>query len=223
MSVSQWIVFAIEIIGTMAFASSGAMVGIKKKMDIFGVNVLGITTAIGGGIIRDLVLGIHPPETFKNPVYVCVAIATSCILFIVAYMNQQILESDWMVRYEKIMIAMDAIGLGAFTVIGIYVALDKSQNPTSFLLIFVGMITGIGGGMLRDIMAGMTPFVFVKHIYASASMIGAIVCVVLLKLLPLDIPALILGAATTVIVRLLAAHYHWNLPRVEGQKEKGIE
>lgn len=214
MGITEWIEFIIEIIGTVAFASSGALIGIKKNMDIFGINVLGITTAIGGGIIRDVVLGIHPPGTFRDPVYVIAAIITSCLLFIVVYFNQQILESEWMVRYEKMMITMDAIGLGAFTVIGIFVAIHQTDIQSNFLLIFVGMVTGIGGGMLRDIMAGMTPFVFVKHVYACASMIGAIICIILMNVMQSEITAMIIGAVVVVVIRLLAARYRWNLPRI---------
>lgn len=207
------IVFLIEMIGTVAFASSGAMVGIRKNMDIFGVNMLGITTAVGGGIIRDLVLGATPPRTFKDPVYILVSMVTSCLLFICVYFNKQFLESKWMAQYERLMMTLDAIGLGAFTVMGIYVAIHRPDKKSALLLIFVGMVTGIGGGMLRDVMAGMTPFVFVKHVYACASMVGAIVCVALLQWID-EVPAMIIGAAVIVVIRLLAARFRWNLPRI---------
>lgn len=207
------IVFLIEMIGTVAFASSGAMVGIRKNMDIFGVNMLGITTAVGGGIIRDLVLGATPPRTFKDPVYILVSMVTSCLLFICVYFNKQFLESKWMAQYERLMMTLDAIGLGAFTVMGIYVAIHRPDKKSVLLLIFVGMVTGIGGGMLRDVMAGMTPFVFVKHVYACASMVGAIVCVALLQWID-EVPAMIIGAAVIVVIRLLAARFRWNLPRI---------
>lgn len=216
MNFSAAIVFIIEIIGTIAFASSGAMVGIRKNMDIFGVNVLGITTAIGGGIIRDLVLGLHPPGTFKNPVYVLSAIITSCLLFLIVYFNKQWIESRWMMRYERIMLTMDAVGLGAFTVIGIHTAVNEAHMTSVFLLIFVGMVTGIGGGMLRDMMAGMTPFVFVKHVYACASLVGAVLCTAVRYFLSNDAAAMVIGAAAVVIIRLLAAHFRWNLPRIRG-------
>ena len=207
------IVFLIEMIGTVAFASSGAMVGIRKNMDIFGVNMLGITTAVGGGIIRDLVLGATPPRTFKDPVYILVSMVTSCLLFICVYFNKQFLESKWMAQYERLMMTLDAIGLGAFTVMGIYVAIHRPDKKSALLLIFVGMVTGIGGGMLRDVMSGMTPFVFVKHVYACASMVGAIVCVALLQWID-EVPAMIIGAAVIVVIRLLAARFRWNLPRI---------
>jgi len=213
MSVSELIVFIIEMTGTVAFASAGAMVGIRKNMDIFGVNVLGITTAVGGGIIRDLIIGATPPATFKNPVYIVVSVVTSCLLFTCIYFNKRFLESKWMVQYERLMMALDSIGLGAFTVIGIYAAVRRPDKKSDLLLIFVGVVTGIGGGMMRDIMTGTMPFVFVKHVYACASMVGAIVCILLMKVTD-QVPAMITGAVTVIVIRLLAAHYRWNLPRI---------
>lgn len=217
MGITDNIVFIIEIIGTIAFASSGAMIGIRKNMDAFGVCVLGITTAIGGGIIRDLVLGIHPPKTFQNPVYVLISILISLILFFFVYFNKQILESEWMARYEKVMSISDSVGLGAFTVIGIDTALHVNDDFGWFLLIFVGMVTGIGGGMMRDIMAGLMPYVFVKHIYAIASLVGAVVCIALTRAAHVNYAAaMVIGALIVIIIRILAAYYKWNLPRIQG-------
>lgn len=217
MSLTEKIVLIIEIVGTIAFASSGAMIGIRKNMDVFGVNVLGITTAIGGGIIRDLVLGIHPPKTFQNPLYVLISIGISMVLFFFVYFNKHILESRFMTIYEKVMSISDAIGLGAFTVIGINTAFRVNENHGWFLLIFVGMITGIGGGMLRDVMAGLMPYVFVKHIYAVASLIGAVVCIALARLEHVnDAAAMVIGAVVVIVIRMLASYYKWNLPRIQG-------
>ena len=205
--------FIIEIIGTVAFASSGALIGIRKNMDIFGINVLGITTALGGGLIRDLVLGINPPTMFRNSVYVIAAVLTSCVLFLIVRLKQELLGSRFMELYERLMNVMDAIGLGAFTVIGINTALKVGYEST-FLLLFVGLITGIGGGMLRDIMAGTTPFVFVKHVYACASIAGAVVCLALRTVWTMSM-AMIAGAVVVIIIRILATRYRWNLPKVQ--------
>ena len=145
---TEMLVFIIEIIGTVAFASSGAMVGIRKKMDVLGVIVMAVMTAVGGGIIRDLVLGIHPPNTFKNPIYVEYSVLTAVILFIVFYIKKQMLDSKALFYYEKIMILLDAIGLGAFTVIGVETAYEIGFVHHRFLLLFVGVITGVGGGIV---------------------------------------------------------------------------
>lgn len=211
---TAWIEYMIEIIGTVAFASSGALIGINKNMDIFGVNVLGITTAIGGGIIRDVILGIHPPGTFRDPVFVVSSIVTSSLLFLIVYFNKKLLESRWMMIYDKVMLTMDAIGLGAFTVIGVYTAVAQGEMKSTFLLIFVGMVTGIGGGMMRDVMAGQMPFVFVKHVYAVASLAGAVVCIVMLRTIGEESLAMITGALVVIVIRMLAAYFRWNLPRI---------
>ena len=213
MNYSESIIYIFELIGTVAFASSGAMVGIRKNMDIFGVNMLGIMTAVGGGCIRDIILGITPPKMFQNFSYVGASILISCILFSVFYVNQRLLASRFLERYERIMMSLDAIGLGVFTVMGIRTAIGISCEENIFLLIFVGTVTGIGGGMLRDIMAGMTPFVFVKHVYAIASILGAVSYIILRNYFR-DIVSVFIGAAVVIIIRLLAAHFHWNLPRI---------
>lgn len=213
MSYSRFVVYIIEMIGTVAFASSGAMIGIRKNMDIFGINVLAVTTALGGGLIRDLVLGINPPNMFRDSSYALVSVITACLLFLLFRLRQQLLESQFVERYEKWMNVMDAIGLGAFTVIGIDTALGVGYDSI-FLLLFVGVITGIGGGMIRDIMAGQTPFVFVKHVYACASIAGAVACLILRSFMG-NTPSMILAAILVVVIRFLAAHYRWNLPRVQ--------
>jgi uncharacterized membrane protein YeiH len=201
----------LEIIGTVAFAVSGAMTGLAKKMDIFGVVILGLTTAVGGGAIRDIILGLTPPAMFTNPIYAAVAAVVSVIVFLPAVRR-------WLTAYSRasdlVMLVMDSLGLGVFTVVGIQRAYTATDHRGFFLLVFVGVVSGVGGGLMRDVMAGNTPYIFVKHVYASASILGAILCVVLWQ--PLGATtAMVLGAAVILAVRLLAAHYHWSLPRAE--------
>ena len=207
------IVLVLEIIGTIAFASSGTMVGIRKKMDIFGVLVLGVTTAVGGGCIRDLILGIHPPRMFQNFIYVGTAIGTSLLIFLVLYKKRKLLEGSFIKTYEQIMNAFDAIGLGVFTVVGIQTTLTVSGDSNIFLLIFVGVITSVGGGVLRDVLTGSMPFIFVKHIYASASLVGAILYVILHNRIN-HIVAMVISMGIVILIRFLAAKYRWNLPRI---------
>lgn len=199
----------LEIIGTVAFAVSGAMTGLSKKMDIFGVVILGLTTAVGGGMIRDLVLGLTPPAMFTNPIYAAVAAVVSVIVFLPAVRR-------WLTAYgrvrEILMLVMDSLGLGVFTVVGIQRAYTATDHRGMFLLVFVGVVSGVGGGLLRDVMAGQTPYIFVKHVYASASIIGAILCAALWAPLGATM-AMILGASVILAIRLLAAHYHWSLPK----------
>ena len=203
------ILLVLEIIGTIAFAVSGAIVGIQKKMDIFGVSILGLTTAVGGGVLRDLILNITPPAAFRTPVFALIAIMISIIIFI-----KPIHPSIWEVHvvYEKTLLVMDSIGLGLFTVVGIQVAKSSNADTNLFLETFVGVLTGVGGGLLRDVFAGLTPSIFVRNFYASASIIGAWLCVLLWPYLG-DNASMFVGAASIVILRLLAAYFHWNLPR----------
>lgn len=204
-------ILVIEILGTIAFAASGAMTGIQKKMDVFGVTILGLTTAVGGGIIRDILIGNIPPQTFRNPIYATIAILTAIAIFLLGYCGKLIYNTK---AYEFLTFVMDSLGLGIFTVVGISTALQTSAEFGNFLLLFVGVITGVGGGVLRDILAGNTPYIFVKHIYACASLAGALVCVYSIPYLGLHI-AMIVGAVVVVLIRFLSAHYKWNLPRIE--------
>lgn len=206
-------VFIMEIVGTIAFASAGAMVAVEKEMDLLGVCVLGMTTAVGGGMIRDLILGVNPPVMFQNPVYALVAIAFSMLVFIVAYYNHKLQESRLYVAYDRLMLVCDALGLAIFTVVGVNAAWNMEYETTTFLQIFVGVLTGVGGGVLRDVMAGNTPYIFVKHIYASASIIGAVVTIVLMNFFG-EFIGMVAGAIIVFVIRILAAYFKWNLPRI---------
>jgi len=202
------IIFILELLGTAAFAVSGAMIALNKKMDIFGVAILGVTTAVGGGIIRDLILGNTPPTTFKNPIYALLAITVSLILF-VPYIRT--LLSKKQAVFDYVLLIADSLGLAVFTVIGISAAADFKNW---FLLIFVGVITGVGGGVLRDVLAGYTPYIFVKHFYATASLIGAVITVFMQKVID-STYAMVIGAVCIFVLRICAAHFRWRLPKAK--------
>ena len=203
------ILLILEIIGTVAFAISGAIVGIQKKMDIFGVSILGLTAAVGGGILRDLILNITPPAAFVNPVFAITAVVVSIIVFIRPIYSS--LEKKGSV-YEILLLIVDSIGLGLFTVVGVQVATTSGAGDNLFLVTFVGVLTGVGGGILRDVLAGNRPYIFVKHFYACASIIGAWACTLLWPVIG-ELPSMTVGAILIVILRLLAAYYRWSLPR----------
>ena len=120
------------------------------------------------------------------------------------------LESEF---YERVMNFLDAIGLGAFTVVGIDTAIEAVLGEYRFLMIFLGTLTGVGGGILRDIMAGETPYVLKKHVYACASISGACLYVLLLQFTRSDY-AMLLSALLVIAIRILASHYRWNLPGI---------
>ena len=201
----------LELIGTIAFAASGALVGIEKKMDVFGVSILGLTTAVGGGVMRDLILNITPPAAFQRPFFAVTAIIISIILFI-PFVRKTLLHTGKI--YDALLLIMDSIGLGLFTVAGVQVAYSASSEKNVFLITFVGVLTGVGGGILRDTFAGNTPYIFVKHFYACASIIGAWVCTLMWPYAG-SLVSMIAGASVTVILRLLAAHYRWSLPKAQ--------
>lgn len=205
--------FIIEIIGTIAFASSGAMVAIKKELDLLGVIVLGVLTAVGGGMMRDILLGNLPPALFIHSIYAVVAFVTVLILFFLLYFHTRLLEGSSMETYEKIMNVFDAIGLGAFTVTGIDTAVAAGYGKYSFFVIVLGVLTGVGGGVLRDILAGQTPYILKKHFYACASIAGAVLYVILLPRIPEGV-AMVISGCLVVAIRLLAAHFRWNLPKI---------
>lgn len=214
MDYQELIIFIMEMLGTIAFAASGAMVGVGRSMDIFGVSVLGVVTAVGGGMIRDLVLGITPPNVFRNPIYALVATITSCFVFSVMYLKRELLEGSFRMVYDRMMLVMDTIGLGIFTVVGVNTGIRQGYTGNAFLLVFLGTITGVGGGLLRDMMAGVPPYIFVRHIYACASIVGAITCVQIYRRYG-TLPAMIVSCAVVILIRYLAAHYHWNLPKMK--------
>lgn len=202
-------ILMLELVGTMAFAASGAMTGLQKNMDVFGVCILGLTTAVGGGVLRDVILGNTPPATFQNPIYASVALLTSLILFLPRV--RRLLMRD-PARFSLALLVMDSVGLGIFTVMGIRIAYANAAHTTLFLLVFVGVVTGVGGGLLRDVMAGDTPYIFVKHVYASASLAGAMLCALLWGPAG-ELAATLSGMGVVVLIRFLSAHFRWNLPR----------
>lgn len=203
------LIIFLDVIGTIAFAISGAMIGMKKHMDVLGVSILGVTTAVGGGIIRDIIIGLTPPSAFRDPRDTILALIVMLIMLQKQCRQFFLKKPD---RFKWLLIVMDAIGLGAFTTIGIQVAAEYVGQHNAFLLIFVGVVTGVGGGVLRDLFADRIPSIFVKQVYASASLLGAIVCVLLWDSAG-NWVAMLAGTVTVVLLRLCSAYFQWNLPQ----------
>lgn len=201
--------FILEIIGTVAFAASGAMVAVNKKMDVFGVIILGLTTATGGGIIRDLVLGVTPPSVFLTPVYAIVAVATSILVFLP--FTQKFAHKNTR-AYDTVLLICDSVGLGVFTAVGVKAAYSAIENAPFILAVFTGVITAVGGGAIRDLFAKDTPFIFIRHFYACASLIGAILTIVLWNFAG-ELISMAAGIVTVIVLRLFAAKYRWELPK----------
>ena len=188
-----------EIIGSIAFAISGSMLAIKKEMDLFGILILGIVTSVGGGAIRDIVIGNTPP------------------VFIIWKIHNRHAVTEKIARrtdimYHNLLFLSDTLGLAAFTILGMETTI-RFLNTDQFLLIaFVGLITGVGGGILRDLLAGEIPYVLQKHIYATACIFGIIGYYILYHFIPENAAALI-GFCLVLVIRYLAKHFEWNLPR----------
>lgn len=201
-----------EFAGTVAFAVSGAMVSIDKRVDLFGVLFLGMITALGGGAMRDVMLGQLPPAMFSSDIYVTVAIVTALVVFIAA----RLLRERYVLKealIDQINNVFDALGLGVFAVVGADLTITVGYEGNGFLVVFMGMTTAIGGGILRDLLLREIPFVLKKRIYALAAICGALAYYLLwLTGLP-DTLALFAGVGTTFVLRLLATFFKWDLPK----------
>lgn len=203
------ITFVFEVIGTIAFAVSGALVAIEKKMDLLGVLILGMLTAVGGGILRDLILGHTPPVALTTPIYFLIAVLTALLVFFPFV--RKFIQSNQKI-FDIVLLVMDSIGLGVFTVVGISVAIAFVPDGNLLLQVFVGVLTAVGGGVMRDVLSGQTPFIFVKYFYACAALVGAILCALLWQAISESF-AMCIGAAAVIILRFFAAYFRWELPK----------
>jgi uncharacterized membrane protein YeiH len=208
------ILLILEIIGTIAFAISGAFVAIKKDLDVFGVIFVGCITAVGGGMTRDVLIGATPPAIFSNGYIVLIAAVTSAVVFIIAYIARRKFE-DIREKVEKTNNVFDAIGLSAFSVMGTEIAFVNGLADNAFLSIMLGMLTGVGGGIIRDVLTSSTPYIFKKHIYALASIGGAALYYVLRTYAYSTLIPSVFAMLFVFAIRMLATKYRWELPRIK--------
>ena len=213
MEIEQIIYFIVEILGTIAFATSGAMVAISKRVDIFGVLVLSSVTALGGGCIRDILIGTLPPRMFSDYRYVTVAVAVALVVFIVAYIFRELYQKSQKI-VDSVNNIFDAAGLGIFTVTGVQVAIESGFEMNSILAVCLGVITGIGGGILRDVMLREIPFVLKKRIYALASIAGGIVYYNMYLAEVGKTLSIVVAVGVTFAIRILATIFKLDLPKV---------
>lgn len=200
----------LDFVGTLAFAISGTRLAAAKHFDLFGAYVVGVTTAIGGGTMRDLLLGTQP-FWMTNPFYlVCSGIA---LLWVVAFRKH-------LVRQDNTWFLFDTIGLALFTVVGIEKTL--AFGLPMWCAVIMGAMTGAAGGILRDVLINEVPLIFRREIYALACVLGGVVFALCHKLgLDHNTTAIIAGSSV-IIMRLLAVKYHLSLPKlkVEGIKDE---
>ena len=200
----DFFIYVLDLFGTMAFAVTGAFKAIEHKADIVGIIILATITGLAGGTIRDIVFGKTLPNSLIDPAYVIITVISAIVLFLLY---------SKMKKHWNLFLKFDAVGLGVFTVIGATFAYNLF-GMNFLIIVLSGMLTGIGGGILRDMFVNQTPLVFVKELYASASFIGAIVFYFTLLITNEVYAATILGIVLTTGLRLVAMKYNWNLPRV---------
>ena len=190
-----------DLIGVAVFAASGASAGVAKRLDLFGVAFIGFVAALGGGILRDLVIGAVPPLAFADWRYAVTAVLASLAVF---WFHPQL------TRMRRPVLLLDAAGLGLFTVTGTLKALGAGVPPVGACLI--GMLTAIGGGVARDLLTAEIPAVLQRDIYAVAALAGAILVTVLHGLGFTDPVTMGVSALAITGVRLVALYRRWSAP-----------
>ena len=195
------LLLTLDLIGTFVFALSGAASGVKHKLDAFGVGVLAFVAGNAGGVTRDLLIGAAPPAAIRDWRYVAVSLAAAAVTFI-WYPNVK--------RLQPIVLLMDAAGLGLFAVAGTQKALAFGINP--FVAALLGMLTGIGGGVVRDLLVNEIPFVLRTDLYALAALAGAGIVVVGHLMHWPPTATTIAGAILCFAIRLIAIRRGWSLP-----------
>lgn len=203
----------VEACGVAAFAISAAIVSIRKRADIVGVLVLAETTVFGGGIIRDVILGITPPHVFWDKQYIAMALLTAVIAavcYILAFSRR---ASAFLDRHRNdfFLNLFDSIGLAVYCVSGINTAIEAGFGQNEWLLIFVGCITGVGGGALRDVMSCELPMIFRKRVYFLPVLLGSVLYAFIFPCLP-QLAAMLIAIAVILTLRVLAILFRWNLP-----------
>lgn len=210
---SEWIMFAMEIIGTVAFAISGALIAISRNLDLFGVTFIGCVTAVGGGILRDILIGKCPPSIFYNKEILLISALTAIIVFIIAYINREHFET-FKEKIDRINNVFDAIGLAAFSVTGTEIACASGYASKLIFCVLMGMITGVGGGIFRDVLVTKAPYVLTKHIYALASIFGSFLYYLIRISTDDTVVSTIIGIFAVILIRMLATKYLWKLPKI---------
>jgi uncharacterized membrane protein YeiH len=206
------LLLAFDLAGTFVFAISGAMLGVRRNLDLFGVLALSFVASSAGGITRDLLIGSVPPAAISDWRYIAVAMAAGLAIF---------LWYSRMSRWHGAILIFDAAGLALFAVAGAQKALAFGLNPIMASLL--GMVTGIGGGIARDLLVARTPTVLRRDLYAVAALVGAALVVTGRLLGWPAIPTAIAAAAACFAIRLVAIRRGWNLPVSRQEREAGSE
>lgn len=192
---------SLNLIGTFVFGVSGGILAVRKRMDLFGILVLAIVAALGGGILRDLLLGRTPPATLRDWRYLLAAASAGAVVF---GSGQRI--AGWL----RPLRLFDALGLALFTVSGTTAALDAELGPVPAALL--GTLTGAGGGAIRDVLAGEIPMVLRREVYASAALLGAAITILAQYLQAPAVPSRVAAIIVIFTVRMVSVWRGWNIP-----------
>jgi uncharacterized membrane protein YeiH len=201
----------IDILGTIAFAVSGVFAAMQKKLDVFGVLIIAFVTAIGGGTIRDMMIGDLPVSWIRNINYSIIIVST--VIFVIIF------KDTISKNFEKTLLVFDSIGLGFFTILGVQKGIDFNLDPA--ICVALGTVTGCFGGIIRDISLNNIPLIFEKEVYATACIIGGSIYVLLSHLnINVEINEAI-SILIVFIIRILAFKYDWRLPSIYKLHAKG--
>ncbi|WP_238785257.1 trimeric intracellular cation channel family protein [Pseudomonas sp. R84] len=198
------IVLVADLAGTAVFAVEGAIAAMRSQLDLLGVMVIAFIVALGGGVTRDLLIGATPPNAVADWRYPALAFFMGGLAFV---FHEQVL--GWS---GSTLIVLDAAGLALFAVAGAQKALNYGITP--FVAMLMGTITGVGGGVIRDIVLARIPVVLQADLYASSAFVGAAVLIVARRLGVSPVAAALLAGAGCLMLRLLSVHFGWQLPRV---------
>jgi uncharacterized membrane protein YeiH len=204
----EQIIYGLDLFGVAVFAVSGSLAAGRKRMDVFGVIVLGLVTALGGGSLRDTLLDAGPVFWVDDPVYLFVAVASSLLTF----MAVRAISIPW-----RGLLISDAFGLAVFMAIGTSKALTITGSAS--VSIVMGVMTGVAGGMLRDVLSAEVPLILRKEVYATAALCGSLTYVILIPLGMQEILSLIFAATVTLCIRLAAIHWGFALPVFKSKDE----
>ena len=207
MSTEHPLLLALDLIGTFAFALNGALTAVRvARLDVIGVVTLGIITALGGGIVRDVLIGDLPPATFNNWRYLAVAAGGSLLAFLFGRRLE---------RLSRLITVLDAAGLSLFAVTGAGKALALGLGPAQAVIL--GAVTGVGGGTLRDVLTQRIPTVLRSELYAIPALAGATITVISSELRVGGLPATLAGAGVCFVIRMLGVHFDLNAPGPPGK------
>ena len=216
------VLLAIEIIGVISFAVAGSIVAIHKETDIFGVVFLALMTCFGGGIIRDITIGRHPPAFFRELTYqVFIGFSVAVLVFVLA----RVFKKQYLARENLVLTVnnyIDALAIGIFSVSGVQTCLDffsaRGESAGFLLCSTLGMMSAVGGGMVRDLILRDIPFILRKRVYALAALTGAMLYYLLVVVIfpgnmPMEVISRIICIAIVVLIRVLATRFKWDLPK----------